>query len=91
MAQQGVRVSAAAAALSHHPAIFVHTYAHLYPAICVVSPTPWTSHVSRLEWVQRHGQPAEYRAGISRGRIVLRNFRRQPAALIRNSGGGDGT
>jgi integrase len=31
MAQQGVPVSAAAAALGHDPAIFLRTYAHLYP------------------------------------------------------------
>jgi hypothetical protein len=31
MAQQGVPVSAAAAALGHDPAIFLPTYAHLYP------------------------------------------------------------
>ena len=31
IAQQGVPVSAAAAALGHDPAIFLRTYAHLYP------------------------------------------------------------
>ena len=31
MAQRGVPVSAAAAALGHDPAIFLRTYAHLYP------------------------------------------------------------
>ncbi len=31
MAQQGVPVSAAAAALGHDPAVFLRTYAHLYP------------------------------------------------------------
>ncbi len=31
MAQQGVPVSAAAASLGHDPAIFLSTYAHLYP------------------------------------------------------------
>lgn len=31
MAQQGVPVSAAAAALGHDPAIFLRTYGHLYP------------------------------------------------------------
>lgn len=31
MAQQGVPVSTAAAALGHDPAIFLRTYAHLYP------------------------------------------------------------
>ena len=31
MAQRGVPVSAAAAALGHDPAIFLRTYAYLYP------------------------------------------------------------
>jgi integrase len=31
MAQRGVPVSAAAASLGHDPAIFLRTYAHLYP------------------------------------------------------------
>jgi len=31
MAQQGVPVSTAAAALGHDPAIYLRTYAHLYP------------------------------------------------------------
>ena len=31
MAQQGVPVSTAAASLGHDPAIFLRTYAHLYP------------------------------------------------------------
>jgi integrase len=31
IAQRGVPVSAAAAALGHDPAIFLRTYAHLYP------------------------------------------------------------
>jgi hypothetical protein len=31
MAQRGVPVSAAAAALGHDPATFLRTYAHLYP------------------------------------------------------------
>jgi hypothetical protein len=29
--QSGVPVTAAAAALGHDPAVFLHTYAHLYP------------------------------------------------------------
>ena len=61
-----------------------------YSVSPVAAATHEASHVSRLEWVQRHGQPAEM-AGILRGRIVLRNFRRKPDALIRNFGGGDGT
>jgi hypothetical protein len=31
MAQSGVPVTAAAAALGHDPAVFLRTYAHLYP------------------------------------------------------------
>ena len=36
------------------------------PAICVASPTRWTSHVSRLERVQRHGQRAGYAPRMNR-------------------------
>ena len=37
-----VPVTAAAASLGHDPAIFLRTYAHLYPGTSEPWPTPWT-------------------------------------------------
>ncbi|HTU36672.1 MAG TPA: tyrosine-type recombinase/integrase [Acidimicrobiales bacterium] len=95
MAQRGVPVSAAAAALGHDPAIFLRTYAHLYPgdlravadAMDVVRAQALAeSDTNRSRPVQLNGargkrgeKPKGQSAGHERG------------PLTRKFGGGDGT
>ena len=60
MAQQGVPVSTTAASLGHDPAIYLRTYAHLYPAISARRRTPWTLPallLRRLAGPSRVGHP----------------------------------
>ena len=94
MAQRGVPVSVAAAALGHDPAIFLRTYARLYPGD--LSAVAHAMDLARVETLRVHGnrsRPVEVidargkRGDESEGGEVSRHI----APLNSNFGGGDGT
>ena len=87
-------MSAAAAALGHDPAIFLRTYAHLYPGD--LSAVAHAMDLARVETLRVHGnrsRPVEVidargkRGDESEGGEVSRHI----APLNSNFGGGDGT
>ena len=81
MAQQGVPVSTAAAALGHDPAIYLRTYAHLYPGDLRTA----ADAMDAVRTVARKGKPKVpadvNRTGNVKKREVPRDLRGDSAGM----------
>jgi hypothetical protein len=73
MAQRGVPVSAAAAALGHDPAIFLRTYAHLYPGD--LRAVADAMDLARAETIRVHERDRSRPIGLTRGENAGTNRR----------------